>query len=372
MKKILLPLFFYLSATISLGQLITTPQTLISNQAYVVHSGMKMGSQLNNTSNIYVIKGMADSVWIFGSGYGDSTTITETSDIKIYKGNAFEPTRNAIDDASEVNAIITNSFGIPASSAKLMFIVPHYHLDHINKEFIDAFFISFPYSPSQTRVYVHINDSVGSICNSKCCGGVVCNNLSDPFFGVPFRKAWTQSIINKFDAIGAANDTCNQEILKFNAPSGIWKITKALAVVNNGHTDGSVNMQNTNYQYKINGADGGNQCYLPAGWIQFPIHGNIPLITALLATSSDIPELNIYPNPSSGPQTLSFTLLETTRITVKLYGILGNETILANSILLSAGKHDVFINSTELVSGLYICKMNSEKFSISKLFQVIK
>lgn len=373
MKKTLFIFAQVLIQATLFGQLVTIPETIINNQFYVVHSGMKMNTQLNNTSNIYVIKGMQDSVWIFGTGYGDSSTVAETSDIEIYKGSPFEPTRNAIDDANEVHSIITNSFGLIVSQVKLMFVVPHHHLDHINKEFVDAFFTTLSYPSVATKIYVHKNDSTGSVCNAQCCGLTPCNNLGDPYFGVPYRKTWTPALKSKFDAIGNINDSCNQEVLRFNSPSGIWAVAKSLPVANGGHTDGAVNLKNSFYKIKVNGADGGAQCYTPVDWTKFGIHGNIPSFsTGVISIDRSIKNLQIFPNPANDRTDLKFLLDNVSDVEIRLYDILGNIVFQTTKKQIASGEQQIEVNTAELRTGFYFCILKTESASEAKKLQIIK
>ena len=48
--------------------------------------------------------------------------------------------------------------------------------------------------------------------------------------------------------MGVTNDACNAVIKTFTSSSGEWQITKALAVENGGHTDGTVNLHNNSLQ----------------------------------------------------------------------------------------------------------------------------
>lgn len=94
MKKaapfICLPVSFFSAR--SQQPLVYGREEILPGTFYVVHSGMDQNNVLANTSNIYLIKGTQDTVWIFGTGYGDrSTSPIDISDLNIYKGNGFDP-----------------------------------------------------------------------------------------------------------------------------------------------------------------------------------------------------------------------------------------------------------------------------------------
>lgn len=80
-------------------------------------------------------------MWIFGSGYGDFNEPCEDAcnDNNYYLGMEFSGTGPATEDVRPIDSIITNVFNLNKDSVILQFVVPHYHNDHINSEFIDAF-----------------------------------------------------------------------------------------------------------------------------------------------------------------------------------------------------------------------------------------
>lgn len=341
------------------GQYTLGAEQIIANQLYVVHSWTYLSSTTTvaNTSNIYVIKGSVDTVWIFGCGYGDNGNVLagDTSDHYIYTGNVSEPARNAIDDARDVDSIITNFFGLTSSTAQLMFIVPHYHLDHINKELIASFADSLTYSLANTKIFVHINDYAGSICNLPCCDSLPCSAMTDVNFGVPFHRAWTPFYTNKFVSLGNPSDPCNQIIGSFTTALGNWTINKSQSVANGGHTDGCVNLHNQTLQYRINGGDGGTQCPVPNGWTVFPIHGNSPLTGINDFSGFNNVSIHIFPNPFS-----TQTVLQTDNLfqnaTLIVYNLYGQTVKQLKSIY----GQTVVLSRDNLASGLYFVRLTEE------------
>ena len=75
--------------------------------------------------------------------------------------------------------------------------------------------------------------------------------------------------------MGETDDACNVVIKTFTSSSGEWQITKALAVENGGHTDGTVNLHNNSLQLRIAGTKSKKQCPLPEGWRMISVHGNV-------------------------------------------------------------------------------------------------
>lgn len=260
-----------------LPQLNDGTETVIAQSVYVIHSMIYANDAPWTTSNIYVIKGTGDTVWIYGSGYGDFVDVcADCNDNNFYLGENFHGTGPATDDVKQVDSVITQIFGMQRDSVLLQFIVPHYHNDHINNEFIDAFHNAFNYPlRDDEKIWIHINDAYGAICNEPCCGTEPCPDKKNKYYGVPYMPSWQKEYINLFTNMGEANDECNKVIKNFTAVGGNWQITKALAVENGGHTDGTVNLQNESFKLRIAGTKSKKQCPLPEGWRMISVHGNI-------------------------------------------------------------------------------------------------
>ncbi len=260
-----------------LPQLNDGTETVESGAVYVVHSMIYVEDDPWTTSNIYVIKGTGDTIWVYGSGYGDFVDVCiDCNDNNYYLGKKFHGTGPATEDVKAVDSIITNIFGLQRDSVLLQFIVPHYHNDHINNEFIDAFHSAFAYPlRSDEKIWIHINDAYGAICNEPCCGTEPCPDKKNKYYGVPYLPSWEKKYTDLFTNMGEADDPCNKIIKTFTSVSGNWHITKALAVADGGHTDGTVNLENEKLQLRIAGTKSKKQCPLPEGWRMISVHGNV-------------------------------------------------------------------------------------------------
>lgn len=263
------------SSTLHLGV-----DNLVDKNFYVVYSGMDYNGVLDNTSNIYVIKGVNDSVWIFGTGYADKNGTTAY--LKNKGGPVkYECTRNAIDDAKQADSIIRYAFQLSPALVKLQFIVPHEHHDHMNREFLTAMFDSLGYNSNYSTIFAHVNDSAGVVCNEEpCCSAGTCIN------------PWAVLI----NGLGTANDTCNIPLMNFSTAFGSWTVRKADIL----HTPGSINIDNVNYNVRIVGA-AGNQCANNYGLTSLGIHGNLKNFSTVYLSTNELSTKNIvfnaYPNP---------------------------------------------------------------------------
>ncbi|MFI5173024.1 MAG: hypothetical protein ACHQFW_11570, partial [Chitinophagales bacterium] len=260
--------------------LIDGMEELIAGKLYVMHSMIYEGDEPWTTSNIYIIKGTGDSVWIYGSGYGDFGEPCDDAcnDNNYYLGKTYRGTGPATEDVRPIDSIITKIFNLNRDSANLQFIVPHYHNDHINEEFIDAFYSTFnyPLKPGE-KVWIHINDSIGALCDEPCCGTQPCPDKKNVYYGVPYSPHWKKEYKKMFTAMGEAGDTCNALVKSFNSACGNWNITKGVALNDKGHTDGTINLQNKDLKLLIAGTKSKTQCDLPPNWQMITVHGNSAL-----------------------------------------------------------------------------------------------
>ncbi len=80
-----------------------------------------------------------------------------------------------------------------------------------------------------------------------------------------------------------------------------------------------------------------------------------------------------YPNPFNLSTRIKFTLPEMTKVTLKVYNILGQEvaTILENKEL-PAGSYDYEFNADNLASGTYIYRLVAGNFVQTKKMVLIK
>lgn len=260
------------------GPLTDGTETLIENDVYVVHSMIYADEKPWTTSNIFVFKGLGDTIWIYGSGYGDFVDpCGDCNDNNFYLGDNMHGTGPATVDVEQVDSVITKIFGRNRDSVLLQFIVPHYHNDHINNEFVDAFHSSFRYPlRSDEKIWIHTNDYYGATCNEPCCGTQPCpDKKHNKYFGVPYLPAWKPEYLALFTKMGSENDDCDTALKSFTTTSGSWTITKAMSTADGGHTDGTVNIKSFDKKILIAGTKSKIQCPYPDDWQFVSVHGNI-------------------------------------------------------------------------------------------------
>jgi len=340
----------FLNPKIGFAQYITGIETIIENEVYVLHSELHLNSNIFNTSNIFLFKGINDTIWIFGTGYGEAT------DIQFYRNNPSLTTSGVANDASAIESVIQNNFGISNVNAKLQFIVPHFHLDHINQELITELEIAKNYNLTNSSIYVHLNDSSGSTCNSPCCGNIICNPGS-PNFAAPYNFPWNTSTLSKFVSIGQITDNCNQILMSFSTSYGFWEITKA----DNQHTNGSLNIINTDHKLKILGAHLGTECTTPNDWQLIEPHGNLNIDSVItLSTDNFLADLStklkIYPNPTDNIATIE-VLNSNSYINGKIliYNTIGKKVVQTDLI---SNKMNI---NLKLQSGVYFIQIIDNK-----------
>ncbi|MDZ7741293.1 MAG: T9SS type A sorting domain-containing protein [Bacteroidota bacterium] len=85
-----------------------------------------------------------------------------------------------------------------------------------------------------------------------------------------------------------------------------------------------------------------------------------------ISFSVNITSLNIQPNPFKDQCRISYELPETSHIKLEILDLHGNKVaeVLCNKQ--PAGKQEIIFNTGKLRPGIYICRLQSDKKSISK------
>lgn len=219
-----------------IGTVSAQVEPVIHNNVYCIHSNLYNNTTFINSSNIYVLKGTNDTVFIFGMGYG------KPEQIRVYR-NVPTLNTNINQDAHLLDSVVSL---LNVTSPKIMFICPHQHLDHINQAFVDV--VDSLYGTVNTKIYVHRKDFKGATCNDHCCDGSECVQGS-PFFGVPYE--WDAPTLLKFRSLGRSNDSCGQVVKRFTTSYGMWWVMKGTDT----HTPGALDLQCTTVPIRINGSD---------------------------------------------------------------------------------------------------------------------
>lgn len=317
--------------------------TIVCNQMYVVYSGSSYVTNLSNiftTSNIFIIKGIADTVWIFGTGYGGRDTLTSPT---------YTSTRQALADALDADSIIRYYFGMNPSLVKLQYIVPHKHFDHINWEFVTSLFDTLGYSRSNSKIYVHANDYLGAYNN--------CSVLDQPLV----------------QTLGVStNPNCTTLLMNFASAMGAWEVYKG----DGNHTTGTINMDNQTYQIRIEGAASSSGCTLPTNWYELAVHKSMAnYIDTVFCFSTGLAEMkntsdlfSVFPNPSCSFITIEFTTEINSDVLLEIKNIHGS-VVYKTFIKKSVKEEKEIIDVANFTDGLYFITVSANnKVSVQKLF----
>lgn len=113
-----------------------------------------------------------------------------------------------------------------------------------------------------------------------------------------------------------------------------------------------------------------------AGWTNWN-PGNVTSIRELRnpKTASIPMEFELtqnFPNPFNPTTTIRFGLPEATNVKLIVYNLLGQEVITLVNGYRSAGSYDVIWNASNLASGIYIYRLETGSYSISKKMNLLK
>lgn len=79
-----------------------------------------------------------------------------------------------------------------------------------------------------------------------------------------------------------------------------------------------------------------------------------------------------YPNPFNPSTIIKFSLPERTKVTIKIYDILGGELTTLINEEVDAGWHERTFNAEALATGVYIYRMNAGSYKSTKKMLMIK
>ena len=87
-----------------------------------------------------------------------------------------------------------------------------------------------------------------------------------------------------------------------------------------------------------------------------------------VSTETEIPSLEVYPNPFSNSATISFSLPEATHAYIELFDLAGRKLQTIVDKDLSSGNHEVIFQRGQLSSGLYLLEVKlGEQVEVRKL-----
>lgn len=89
-------------------------------------------------------------------------------------------------------------------------------------------------------------------------------------------------------------------------------------------------------------------------------------------SNNDFVLLQNYPNPFNPETRIQFVIPEAMKATVKVFDILGREIITLIDGEMAAGAHAVSFNGKSLQSGMYICRLQAGKYTLTKKMLLLK
>ncbi|MFA4839823.1 MAG: YCF48-related protein [Candidatus Neomarinimicrobiota bacterium] len=104
--------------------------------------------------------------------------------------------------------------------------------------------------------------------------------------------------------------------------------------------------------------------------------GSTPLTVGIATNTSDLPtEFSLeqnYPNPFNPTTTIAFSLPKSTKVTLAVYNILGQQVAVLQNGFLEAGYYRMNFNASNLPSGMYIYRITANGYSNVKKMAIMK
>lgn len=97
-----------------------------------------------------------------------------------------------------------------------------------------------------------------------------------------------------------------------------------------------------------------------------------PTITAVNNLKGQTTTLDVFPNPSNGQVTFSFSLINTEKVQIAIYDVKGNLVKEITNVKHQAGINNVQVSLEELPAGIYNCKLIAKDLVINKKLTLVK
>ena len=92
--------------------------------------------------------------------------------------------------------------------------------------------------------------------------------------------------------------------------------------------------------------------------------------SGVFSLGGQLTDAHVYPNPAKFDANIRFTNPEGAEVTVEVMDLSGKLVKTVNAGYMSVGQQEVEMNVTDLKSGMYIFKLNSGSYSVTKKFTV--
>jgi endo-1,4-beta-xylanase len=165
---------------------------------------------------------------------------------------------------------------------------------------------------------------------------------------------------------GTPNDEQQLQLYKKIFPI-LWKHPGIKGITIWGYIEGQV-WQSSTYLVRYNGT--ARPALL---WLAQYIKDNP---TGVKETTSTLPatfELDQnFPNPFNSSTTIKYSIAITSRVTLKIFDILGREVQTVINTVQASGQYTVSFNAQDLASGIYFYQMNAGNFTAIKKLVLVK
>jgi len=100
--------------------------------------------------------------------------------------------------------------------------------------------------------------------------------------------------------------------------------------------------------------------------------GNITDVENIDGVPSEFSLSQNYPNPFNPSTAINFSIAEKGFVTLKVFNLLGQEVALLVNEEKAAGHYNVNFNASQLASGMYVYRLQTENFTSTKKMILMK
>lgn len=107
-------------------------------------------------------------------------------------------------------------------------------------------------------------------------------------------------------------------------------------------------------------------------YILVTVEDDITSVESGVAAPAEYALAQNYPNPFNPSTTITFTLAETSDVTLKVYNILGQQVASVINATLPAGTHSVQFDASALAAGMYLYQIQAADFNATRKMILLK
>lgn len=192
--------------------------------------------------------------------------------------------------------------------------------------------------------------------------------------GVSKLRKWDGNKLSSYSMPEACGS--RTEAMEADAEGNIWIMCgRTLSILKIPDESWITHKLSNGVIYDINHAGNGTTWVgtQGGGIYKFDTQRAVPVEETAMNTPEHFKLKQNYPNPFNPTTTIGYDLPANSRVTLKVYDLLGREVVtLVNNRRQTAGQHRISFDASSLASGMYIYRLESSSFTATRKMMLVK